>query len=328
MAALGTGFGKLILFGEHAAVFGHAAIGVRLPERTAVTIQGSETEAWDLRLVAEPDQPVVRKLLGKLETLLPELAHRGRGEITIQSNVPRAVGLGSSAAVCSAMAEAALRCVTDADASPGSPSPATTPGLTATWELAHELERIFHGTPSGIDTGLSLLDGLSAFSPRPPALPAWEPLSSAELWLCFGALPRAGGSAELIRGIGDRMRAGEPAVRDALSRLGAIASEARQSLASGCAASVIGRLADGAMDVLRGLGLSSPSLDWILEEGMRWGALGGKLSGAGGGGAFFLAARDGKACEQIARQVEKAARGQGIELVAPPRALFIGPRTR
>ncbi len=327
MAALGTGFGKLILFGEHAAVFGHAAVGVRLPERTTVTIQGSEAEGWDLRLVAELDKPVVRKLLGKLETLLPELAHRGRGEITIQSNVPRAVGLGSSAAVCSAMAEAALRHVTDADASPGSSSPAT-PGLAATWELAHELERIFHGTPSGIDTGLSLLDGLSAFSPCPPALPAWEPLSSAELWLCFGALPRAGGSAELIRGIGDRMRAGDQAVRDALSRLGAIASEARQSLASGCTASVIGRLADDAMEVLRSLGLSSPSLDWILEEGMRRGALGGKLSGAGGGGAFFLAAKDGKACAQIARQVEKAARGQGIELVAPPRALFIGPRTR
>ncbi len=320
MDAIGTGSGKLILFGEHAVVFGYPGIGIPLPESTTAVIHGPRAAAWDLEEIPFEDRRVVQGLLDTLEGLLPELVSGGRRAIRIQSSVPRGVGLGSSAALCAAMAAAALA----VGGENGSGA-----DVARTWQLAHELERGFHGTPSGIDTGLSLLKGLTAFSPKPPALPAWEPLPCAPLWLVVGALPRSGDSASLIQGIGRRARRGEQDVRESLSALGRIAGEARERLAGSSpaartsTAARIGQLADKAMDVLRGLGLSHPSLDDLLGEGIASGALGGKLSGAGGGGAFFLVCGDAPTARQIAVRLQREAGRRGISLASVPRALCV-----
>ena len=64
----------------------------------------------------------------------------------------------------------------------------------------------------------------------------------------------------------------------------------------------LGRLAGEAQELLAALGVSTPALDRILEAGRAAGALGGKLSGAGGGGAFFLVCSD----EDTAGRVRQA----------------------
>ncbi|MGA2613363.1 MAG: hypothetical protein ABSG38_07920 [Spirochaetia bacterium] len=314
MAAVGSAFGKLILFGEHAAVFGHPAIGVQLTERTTVTIHGAPAGKWDLEEVPPEDRQTVQRLIDKLEALLPHLAPSGKAAIHIESSVPRGIGMGSSAALCSAMAAAFLN-LSDGGEPDGS--------LARTWRLAHDLETIFHGTPSGIDTGLSLLKGITAFSPQPPALPRWERLRCAPLWLVVAALPRSGDCAALVRNIGDRMRGGDQDVREALSILGKIAADARQELTSGGSAALVGRLADRAMEVLTHLGLGHPLLERLLDEGRQSGALGGKLSGAGGGGAFFLICADAAAAGETTVRLRKAASRSRIKLVALPRPLCI-----
>jgi mevalonate kinase len=235
----------------------------------------------------------------RLEKLLPEV---GRRSVSITSSVPRGVGFGSSAALCAALSSAAL----------GNSS-------TGVWELAHELERAFHGTPSGIDTGLSLHGGVTAFRPRPPALPAWEQVRCAPVWLVVGAVPRLDNSAGLIRGIGERMKTGEPGVREALAGLGKVSVEAKQCMTGQTAAPLIARLADQAQAILHALGLSSPPLDALLDEGRRCGALGGKLSGAGGGGAFFLVCDGEGSARAVAARLEKAG-----HFAAAPRAVRIG----
>ncbi|HUJ75281.1 MAG TPA: hypothetical protein VL359_10500, partial [bacterium] len=188
-----------------------------------------------------------------LEKALPEV---GRRSVSITSDVPRGVGFGSSAALCTALSSAALG-----------------RGGTDPWELAHKLESVFHGTPSGVDTGLSLFSGVTAFEPRPPALPAWERVRCEPLWLVVGAVPRLESSAGLIRSIGERMKSGEKSVQQALAGLGNIAVAAKKQMARQAAASSIARLADQAQAILRDLGLSSPPLEMVLEEGRRCGAL-------------------------------------------------------
>jgi mevalonate kinase len=326
MGSVGSARAKLILFGEHAAVFGHPAVGISLPECTRVTIVGAPSARWDLDAVLPDDRETVAELLGRLELLVPELARRGRAGVRIESDVPRGVGFGSSAALCGALARAGLVYV-GAAGHVGAAAPEAVG--SGAWSLAHELEKLFHGTPSGIDTGLALLPGVLAFSPRPPALPGHVELPEASLWLIVGALPRDGASLALVQGVGQRMNASDPAAHDSIEALGKIAAEAQNLLQRagsdrGAQAEGIGSLADRAMSRLRSLGLSSPGLDTILGFGKRAGSLGGKLSGAGAGGAFFMVMPDRASAAAALPRLEVDTRNAGLRLHTALRIVHAG----
>ncbi len=308
MAFLGEGRGKLILFGEHAAVHGHPALGIQLVDRTLVTLDGPWGSSWDISSVPDADRGVIRALLHRLEEILPDLARKGRGAVKIESNVPRGIGMGSSAALSVALAGAGL-------------SAAGCPADSARiWELAHALEHQFHGTPSGIDTGFSLHKGINAFFPQPPRLPRGGRFSCAPLLIVSAAVPRSRDTGTLVRAVSERVTAGEQPALDAIRKLGEIARHAMDA----CAASEspgprVGKLAEQAMEMLRSLGLGSRDQDVLLDEGRAAGALGGKLSGAGGGGAFFLVVPDRDVGRDVAGKIESAARSKGISLSSPPR---------
>jgi mevalonate kinase len=298
-------------------VYGHPAVGVSLREETKVRLWADGAEEWDLGDGDAEDRATIRRILMLLEELLPELASRPRCKVTVASDVPRGVGFGSSAALCAALARAAR-------AHAGELSRADEPSTTLSeWELAHAAEKLFHGTPSGIDTGLSILDGLFAFQPRPPALPEYQPLFGAPLHLVVAAVPRAESCGALVAMLGERMRAGHQETRDAIQDLGEVAAAARKTLAGPApgGAGDIALLAEKAMERLRALGLSSPWLDRLLEAGKKAGALGGKLSGAGGGGAFFLVTGDAAGARRVASSLEEEAARAGITLAAPVRLL-------
>ncbi len=53
-------------------------------------------------------------------------------------------------------------------------------------------------------------------------------------------------------------------------------------------ASALAAFTARAQELLAGLGLSTPSLDRAIAAGLRHGGVSGKMSGAGGGGAFFV----------------------------------------
>ena len=240
----------------------------------------------------------------RLEELLPALHRHPGGSVRIDSDIPPGLGFGSSAALCAALASAFAAVF-----------PAEERGLSV-WELAHEAERLFHGTPSGIDTGLALLDGLVLFHPAPPGLPRARRLPGLELELVVGAVPRRAESAVLIRGLGERMRAGDERTADALAQLGGLALQAAALLEQHGdprrRIGELGRLAGLAQDGLAGLGLSTPELEDMLACGRAAGALGGKLSGAGGGGAFYLIFPDRAAAAAAAVHLRELARQRGL----------------
>lgn len=99
--------GKCILFGEHAVVFGQPAVAVAIEQRISVTIRPSVDEHWRLeghRLDAKkhPHLNTLRHRLWPTKAGAPPLS------IHIDGDIPRASGLGSSAAL-SVAACAALR---------------------------------------------------------------------------------------------------------------------------------------------------------------------------------------------------------------------------
>ncbi len=324
--AVGRASGKLLLFGEHAAVYGYPAVGTALPLYTTVTVRlpagstattvfpGTENQQdWkqleiDCTTIDEEDRPAVEAVLKRLfRTLSDEEMSSGNraarkllqprepaerqgtrrrqgdgpagGTLSISSSVPRGMGLGSSAALCAALAAAAL---------PEAPS-------LRRWRVANELEREFHGTPSGVDTGLATLGGAHAFQFGQGDLPRQTPIILPEGALLAGAVRREGSTRTLIAGLKARIEAAELEPQGALAGLGTLSAAVAETLTAGTgrptrAATIaeLGGYADRAHEMLAGWGLSTVLLDRVLECGRVNGATGGKLSGAGGGGAFFL----------------------------------------
>lgn len=317
MGGIGKAFGKLLLFGEHAAVYGHPAIGMALPECITVRLSAGHSGGWDLEDIAPEDREMIGKILVRMEELLPEIVSRGRCAVRIESDLPRGVGFGSSAALCAALAQGALDHARVRDRGGE---------IDRAWGLAHGAERLFHGTPSGIDTGLSLIGGMCVFHPRPPELPLWDRIKSPPLSLVVAAVPREADCGELISGLAARVRSGDRTARASIESLGRLARDAEEALREGGPRTShrIADLAEEAMARLRGLGMSSQRLDRLLRAGKGAGALGGKLSGAGAGGAFFLVARDLESARAVAGRLEREAHEAGIPLSSPVRIMAAG----
>ncbi|WP_018525812.1 mevalonate kinase [Alkalispirochaeta alkalica] len=302
--------GKLLLFGEHAAVYGFPALGIPLDRGVRLTYRpGSD---WTFRIFtgALPGTPLQTgdtahdtreiplppgvegffpHLQEVLSRALPRLGATGGlppGTLELQARLPLGSGFGSSAALCTALARLGTGWAREAEQEPAPPR--------QVWHIAHELERFFHGTPSGIDTGLSTLESPRAFFFSPEAeLPRAEPLAVPRLNLVAGSIPRRRKTAELIAAVAERRRTSPTETDALLHNLGEIAQRVLTK-GSPLPPEAWGQAAEEAQEALRSLDLSTPELDHLLREGRRAGALGGKLSGAGGGGAFFLVCPPGE----------------------------------
>jgi mevalonate kinase len=73
-------------------------------------------------------------------------------------------------------------------------------------------------------------------------------------------------------------------------------------------AATVAKAVSEAHGILAELGLSNSNIDAIISEGRNFGALAGKVSGAGGGGAVLLVANkgDGKRVAQALRDAGRA----------------------
>lgn len=351
----GVGFGKLLLFGEHAAVYGYPALGMALPLRTTVrlvdegpttepnpateldvtTEQGPDAERnldkvgrmLSLPELPENDQEIVRALWADLLRISVDtsaakhrnsiLSHLRKRQFTLRvwSNVPRSRGLGSSAAACAALAGAWTALA--AESKLGGTEPAI-------WLLAHRLEHRFHGTPSGIDTGLAVHGGCRSFLFHGGELPETHALPPPAFPVVAAAVPRQSNTKALVADIRSRREAGDPAVDQALAQLGRISEQAVNAVASGAPAETVAAAANEADALLVALELDSEQVRYGLRMAREYGALGGKISGAGGGGAFlaiFAPNQAGAAAEFAAalpgRLQEQGGEAEAI-VISPP----------
>jgi mevalonate kinase len=271
--------GKVILFGEHAVVYGRPAIAVPVRElQTTVEVTDFPDgrlgdvflespavglEAWLTEL--PEDDPVARIT----RTALQRLPHRERSlRIRIDSDIPIASGLGSGAAVSVALARALSRHL-------GLVFPARVLS-----ELAFEVEKLHHGTPSGIDnTVISHEKPVYFVRGQPPeTLVVRKPFD-----LVIGDTGIPAPTAEAVGRVRKRWIEDRRAMERLFDSVGDVARRGRAAVEGGPASS-LGALMDENQALLEAMSVSSGEIDRLLASARRAGALGAKLSGGGMGG--------------------------------------------
>lgn len=213
---------------------------------------------------------------------------RNRIQIAISSNIPRGSGLGSSAAVSAATAAALLKYMgVEANA-------------TRIYDLALNGERNVHGNPSGIDVEASIRGGAILFSRREGAK-LFKLDNQIRFLVIFSGVGRK--TSELIARVAKQKQL-SPFFFDRLTTANSFLSlDLAEAMRAGDLERV-GALMNLAQVSLSWIGVSTSSTDMIIEETMSKGALGAKITGAGGGGSVIALPLE-QSAESVLRSMAK-----------------------
>ncbi|PSP73315.1 mevalonate kinase [Halobacteriales archaeon QS_3_64_16] len=290
--------GKVYLFGEHAVVYGEPAIPCTIERRATVTVEQRSddrlrVEASDLSLEGfaveyggngsggkserSPDIDVPESLLeaatGYIDGAISQAREAARVpeagfEVSIDSEIPLGAGLGSSAAVVVATIDAASREL------------GTKLEPRALAERAYQVEyEVQDGQASRADTFCSATGGAVRVEGS-----ECRPIDAPNLPFVIGYDGGTGDTADLVSGVRE-LREQYSFAADTVGAIGDIVREGERALEAG-EIEQVGELMNFDHGLLAALGVSARSLDAMVWAARDAGALGAKLTGAGGGGCI------------------------------------------
>ena len=292
---------KIILLGEHAVVYGQPAIAVpftalaaTVESRPAPLGSGITLRAHDInkeaRLTASNPKPngalaqTVQLVLTALNKPVPDVI------LDLRSTIPVASGLGSCAAVSTAL-------IRELSAFIGYPLEGDR--LNA---LVYEAEKLYHGTPSGIDNTVIVFERPLYFvrdAPRhaPPDRRTQSFRIGAPLTLIVADSGIPGATRETVAAVRQQFESDPARTVPIIDRIGELVNLGRRAIEEGDAETLGGLMLDNHR-LLALLGVSLPVLDRIVAAARAAGALGAKLSGGGGGGNL-IALVDAENAERV-----------------------------
>jgi mevalonate kinase len=295
-AIFSTAPGKAILFGEHAVVYNRPAIAVPVNKVQAKSAISADPGAPSGRVsiiaprinlnsylydLPEKD-PIATAIRLTLHAL--GLERLPACQIRITSTIPVASGLGSGAAVSVALVRSLAAFVGQ-----------TIPDEIVS-EISFEVEKIHHGTPSGIDNTVVTYS-------KPVYFRRGHPLETFAVPEPFTILiADTGVPSPTSNTVGDVRRSweNEPSRYEAIfEEIGEIVEQARQVIQTG-QPWALGKLMDANHAFLQQLSVSSIELDRLVDASREAGASGAKLSGGGRGGNM-IALVDTARAEQVTR---------------------------
>lgn len=282
--------GKIILVGEHAAVYGAQAIAMPIDQGVRVAVHKSQES-----LKPERPGPIIRgigpfflgdtvlglessgpKILQAALSYLLETFGKAAHDmvIVVDGSLPPGRGLGSSAALSVALIKAIYRYLSLE--------------LSEEALLSHALalETIFHGRPSGIDHAVVIGAQAIAFKRINGEATSWPVPLLSDLTLVIGIAGPHEGTKNAVKSLSDRKRRQEKAYARVFSAIDEVAIEMECALKEGQCA-FVGELMNIAQGYLNALLLSTPEIEKLCAIARERGALGAKLTGAGGGGAVI-----------------------------------------
>ena len=300
--AEGKAAGKVILLGEHAAVYDRHVLA--LPLESAVTVRIAESASgirllipdWNIERQLDPDAPVRGGQAAVLSLIRRYFGVSDRGyDIHVRSRIPAAAGLGFSAALAVATIRAFDKLVGRGMSN------------VEVEKLAFQCEKISHGTPSGIDNNIATYAEPVLYSKGtrtrtkpitlsevPPLVIASSGIKGSTVEQVAAVRSRYDRNRELYTTIFDEI--------DEISMAGAVALRDRDYVQ-------LGSLMDICQGFLNSIQVSTPELEKMIAIARQSGAAGAKLTGAGGGGSIIAL------CPDKVAQVSQALDAAGYEII-------------
>ncbi len=288
--------GKVILFGEHSVVYGTPAIASAIDKKTHAVV---EIVSGDKVEITAPDIDVESKTLSfeevreKGNTSIEAIKgcireiwklHKPTGlKIRVWSDFPMGSGLGSSAALAVALL-LALSKEYGIDQS-----------RSDMQKHAHEVEKIIHGSPSGVDTTISGFGGVIHFEKPDKIIPLEL---KTTLHLVIGYTGKHGSTKKTVSFVRQLMDSHPHRIKPIIDQKKEILLEAEKIMLEAEKAmketdlKKLGFLMDLSHGLLNSLGVSSVELENLVFAARKAGALGAKLTGGGDGGCMIALVKE------------------------------------
>jgi len=295
----GLGYGKIILLGEHSVVYGRHALAAPIGAAIEATVEDAEhgiqliIPTWNVTESMEWGAAPRNSLEKSVHMLLGELGiEQVPLSIQVHAGIPRAMGLGGSAA----MAVAVIRAVSERFGLELSDERVN--------ELAYESEQVAHGRASGIDNSVATYGQTILFRRGdPPTIRSVPVHTSAPI--VIGMTGREGLTAAMVSRVAEARESSRPAYERIFDEIDTLTLQACDELEQGDLVQ-LGRCMDLCHGLLNALQVSTHELEQLVELARTHGALGAKLTGGGGGGAMIALAREPEQAEHIERAMRAA----------------------
>jgi mevalonate kinase len=266
--------GKVILLGEHAVVYGHPALAGPLSFGVTASARPSPLCALDI-------PPRIRgERRSRMERAFARAASAGgrpRIRVSLESDLPVSMGLGSSAALSVACARVLLE---------AAKRQASAEHVA---RVALEMEVAFHGRPSGVDHTCSALGSLIRYQKRPAARlgQARVVKSPRPLNVVVALVGERAPTHQTVAALRERIERWPRRYVPLLKQIGELADDGAKGVEEGDLEE-LGELMNINQGLLSALGLSSGGIDLMVHRLKEAGALGAKLTGAGGDGGAVV----------------------------------------
>ena len=320
---------KVILFGEHFVVYGGPAILAAINKRVSVdarTIIPNENKIVvrsDIGVAGEYNNDngefntleggskakvILDPLYGAIRQVLLLRNKKNIGiEIGISSRVPPGIGLGSSAASCVATV-AAVDSLFEKN-----------PSRQKVCKLAIKSERLIHKRTSGADCYVSTFGGLMHYNGKSKSFKNIETKESLSLVVASTGIKHS--TSELVASV-KRFKDTNRTLFESLSKQASdICLQACTAIESG-KCDKIGELMNENQIILQQIGISHHKVRDIIDICRKAGAVGAKMTGAGGGGAVIALAASKQESTKIASHI-KTAGYQSFEVQIDYNGLYV-----
>ena len=301
----GSGYGKVILFGEHFVVHGIPGVVSAIDASTDAEVQKSNKfNIRDERKTAKGySEEKQLQQVESIERMLKamDLDPKTPFDIWIGGTLPGFSGLGASAASSVAIARAISQ----------------ERGLNLSNEkinaVAYEGEKAYAGNPSGIDNTAATYGGFMWFKKNPAGgqdlvekIKVKRPIE-----IVIGSTGKVANTKAMVEGVAERKKSNSSKYDPLFKQAESLAIAGRAALQSGDLKKV-GDLMNENHRILQEIGVSSKELNLLVDIARNQGAFGAKLTGGGGGGCM-VALTPGK---ELQGKVVSAFKTAGYEVLA------------